>query len=105
MARKRKTFNVEQFKAEINYWLLHSRDDQRGERRGNASALENVLHATGNYRGFGYLNAKDMENSEYGSVYSRGINTLPKPAEDYEDVNERATLWFTGTDDSRRHYY
>ena len=105
MTRKRKTLNVEEFKATINSYLLNSFDKQGGLRQGNAMALENVLHATGNYRGFGYLTERDMVKSEYGTISSRGINTLAKPAEQYSDPDERYSLWFNNTDDSRRYYY
>jgi hypothetical protein len=54
MARKRKTIAVEDLKEAINASLELSTCSPP-ERRAMASVLEQVLHRTGNYRGFRYL--------------------------------------------------
>lgn len=54
MAAARKTFEVAKFKASVNQRLAVSTCSPE-ERYAMASVLESVLHETGNYRGFGYL--------------------------------------------------
>lgn len=96
---KRKTIKVNRVKELVNSYLLNSRDDNKDLRFGNAILLEQVLMETGNYNGFGYLNARDMKRSELGD--SIGINTTnDKPAETLTH-EER----FENTDDSRRYYF
>lgn len=95
----RKTFSVEEFRASVNHFLQHSKDDMVGNRQGMATALESVLHASGNYKGFGYLNREDMADSDYGSTV--GINTTrfePSESMTYEQK-------FEGTDKSRVVYF
>lgn len=63
MARPRKTVAVADLLTAANTALAHT--DTFGiatvdYRRGIASMLEHVLHATGNYRGFRYLSADDL---------------------------------------------
>ena len=95
----RKTFSVEEFKANANAFMLNSKDEQAGNRQGMMTALESVLHATGNYRGFGYLNREDMADSLYGSTV--GINTERfKPSESMSHDEK-----FGGTDKTRVHYF
>ena len=99
MARKRKTISVDRLKEMANHYMMHSPDHHTANRAGNAVLLEAVLHETGNYNGFGYLNANDMKASDFGNTV--GINTTPdKPAESltYEEK-------FEGTDDTRRFYF
>ncbi len=78
---KRKTIKVERLKELVNLYLLNSRDDNAGLRYGNAALLEQVLHETGNYRGYGYLNAENMKSSEFG--FSMGVNTSVVGARKY----------------------
>ena len=99
MSKRRKTFEVNKFRQQINRGLLHSRDDQRGFRQGMLSALEGVLHETGNYQGFGYLNKDDMMLSDYGTTL--GINTHQGAPFESLTYEQR----FEGTDDSRVHYF
>ncbi len=96
---KRKTIHVERVKELVNKYLLNSKDENKDIRFGNAILLEQILHETGNYRGFGYLNAQHMADSQLGSTI--GVNTTPeRPAE--TQTHEEL---FKGTDDSRRFYY
>jgi hypothetical protein len=99
MSKSRKTFKVHEFRENINNRLRNSRDDQRDMRRGMLSALEGVLHATGNYQGFGYLNKDDMVSSDYGT--SVGINTHQGAPSETLTYEQR----FENTDDSRVHYF
>ena len=99
MARARKTIDIKRLKELANSYLLNSADDHKDMRFGTACLLEQALHETGNYNGFGYLNRNDMKASDFGS--SVGINTdIGVFAEDLSH-EER----FEGTDDSRRYYY
>ena len=97
----RKTFDVEKLKERVNFFLLNSRDDQRDMRRGQMAMLEGVLHDTGNYRGFNYLNPRDMKGSEYG--HTVGVNHYGD-TEELRIMQEAGTL-FLGTDNSRVFYY
>lgn len=96
---KRKTIDIETLKKNANSYLLNSHDKFKGERHGFAIALEAALHATGNYRGFGYLNSDDMVSSEYGR--SVGINTSRSAPSETLTYEEK----FQDTDGSRRFYY
>ena len=55
----RKTFNVAEFKDYVNSKLVldYLSDD---EKYGLITALEHVLHETGNYKGFGYVYKDDV---------------------------------------------
>jgi hypothetical protein len=53
--KTRKTVNVAEMLFTANYFMKHSKPEQVGERRGTASLLESMLHASGNYSGFGYI--------------------------------------------------
>ncbi len=54
MSRPRKTIEVETVRQMANGFLENSRDDRRDQRFGVCSLVEQVLMATGNYKGFGY---------------------------------------------------
>jgi hypothetical protein len=56
---KRKTFNVEEFKASINRMLAGSVITPEG-RKSMIIILEDVLMQTGNYKGFRYLSEKEV---------------------------------------------
>lgn len=77
--KTRLTIPVESVRERVNLYLSASRDDDREQRLGACIVLEDILHATGNYRGFQYVN--------------RG--GVPTPAEDIIRGNY---------DDSRRSY-
>jgi len=68
----KKTIKVEEIKESINDILLNTGNDKTETRQAVMSMLEDILHQTGNYKGFCYLNAFDMEKSREG--YSVGIN-------------------------------
>jgi len=64
----RKTINVESIKKLVNDFLLNSADEKTVERRSYCAILEELLHQTGNYKGFNYLTGIDMETSEHGTT-------------------------------------
>ena len=66
---KRKTIDVETIKNMVNERLEKSKDtfevsgyDANSFRHGIASLLEDILHKTGNYKGFGYLESAKVKN-------------------------------------------
>jgi hypothetical protein len=63
---KKKNVTIEEIKARINSTLLHSVDDVKEHRIGLCLFLEKLLHDTGNYKGYSYLNNHDMATSRYG---------------------------------------
>ena len=52
----RKTIAVAEILAKANYFLANSKQEQVAERKGTHNLTVSILHDTGNYRGFGYLN-------------------------------------------------
>jgi hypothetical protein len=92
----RKTFNVEQFKNQVNDMLAQSTSEPE-VRQGMIVVLERMLHDTGNYHGFRYL-----EISQVPEGFKPGINLDPNetgmPHTDYN-------LRFKDTDSSRVSYY
>ena len=97
----RKTFDVSKIKDRVNFYLLNSKDSNRGERRGMMTMLEGILHDSGNYRGFGYLSVRDMENSVNGTTY--GVRPYAD-SEELKMMQAEGTL-FDGTDNTRIHYF
>lgn len=55
MEQQRKTIPVVNVMWSINYFLKNSQPDQVAERKANAALLSMVLHQTGNYKGFRYM--------------------------------------------------
>jgi hypothetical protein len=90
----RKTFNVEELKEMVNSMCRFSIDDSKGIRQGAINVLEAVLHETGNYHGFRYLRADEME-----AGYSVGINT-----DEHGIALNDFGLRFADTDDTRVQY-
>lgn len=97
MGKARKTFEVSSLIDEVNAMLLNSNDEAHEMRKGMMRVLEDVLHKTNNYKGFGYLNHIDMLDSWGGE--SVGINY--KNGMPHEDYDER----FKNTDSTRVKYY
>jgi len=95
----RKTFKVEDLKRQVNHFMLHSADENIEGRLAASSLLENVLHDTGNYRGFNFLSHVDMEASDNGTV--AGINVTREKGCESMTYEER----FVNCDMSRRFYY
>lgn len=87
----RKTIHVDALVNRANALLRNSTAD-KGIRMGVIALLENVLHETGSYRGFGYLRQHEVPEGELPGVQ---WPTLP------EEDNPHATY----PDDTRRFYY
>lgn len=51
----RKTVSVGEMLFRANTFMVRSAKEQVGERKGTFGLMETMLHATGNYCGFGYL--------------------------------------------------
>lgn len=64
----RKTIDVEYMKKFVNDFLLNSADEQTIKRQAYCTIIEEVLHQTGNYKGFNYLTRIDMGTSEHGTT-------------------------------------
>ena len=90
----RKTFNVEELKTLVNGVCLNTKDEDIDFRNGQIVILDHVLHSTGTYHGYNYLDAHDMESSRDGTTVG---------VKEFDEVSAR---WnFEGTDDTRRVYY
>jgi hypothetical protein len=85
---KRKTVDVKELVELTNYRNKHSTCEP-ATRAGWNSFLEEILHATGRYGGFGYYTANDLP-----------AGVLPGMVWDSE--NNRATAF---PDETRRYYY
>ena len=96
----RKTFSVEKLKTSINNQILHSPDADVEVRQALFSTLESILHDTGNYAGFQYLDRADMKFSQHGNTV--GINTIKGQVTDSDELyNAR----FDNTDRTRVRYF
>lgn len=88
---KRKTINVAEVLNTVNHVLADSAyDDDRHQqyRMGMCILLEDILHKTGNYKGYSYLTQDEI---------------VPdcRPGVRYENGNAE----FVDTDETRRHYH
>ena len=93
----RKTFDVEALKTEVNRRNQESTCNA-DKRAGWNSMLEEVLHSTGNYKGFGFLTPdKVPEGKAPGIRENRGAFPLA-----IGNLNEDA---FKGCDETRRVYF
>ena len=65
--KKRKTIEIEKVKEMANAYFSNSQDKFAESRKGVATFLANILHTTGNYQGFGYLDIEsDIHAGPYG---------------------------------------
>jgi hypothetical protein len=92
MARK-KTYPVETLVNKVNTVLKNSAPELVERRKGAMILLEEVLHNTGNYGGFRYLLANEVEHGPPGVNY---LGNMPHP-----DYDRR----FANTDHTRVHYF
>ena len=69
--QQRKTMDVADIVDRANHFMLASESDQMGQRQGVAGLLESVLFATGNYKGFRYV---DQDSDETVRHYFGGNN-------------------------------
>jgi len=89
--RKRKTFKVLDLVNSVNERLRVSTCSPEA-RHGMCSLVEEVLHSTGNYDGFRYLNVGEVPRGHLPGVRAAGI----------DEVNDR-TIW-EFPDETRRQY-
>ena len=90
----RKTVYVHEIKERVNNSLLNTDDNFVEFRLGQIVLLEHILHSSGNYSGYNYLDRETMLNSTGGTTV--GV----------KEWNEDLKRWdFDGTDDTRRYYY
>ena len=91
----RKTVDIEVLKEMVNNMCRFSVNESKGIRQGAMNVLEEVLHSSGNYKGFRYLYQDEME-----AGYSFGINqkTTDPIVEDY-------TERFANSDNTRVMYF
>ena len=90
----RKTFEVAALVDYVNSFLKDSEESRKQQRIGMMVMLERVLHDTGNYAGFRYLNQNEIpKESRYPGVWvdEDGV-VLPYPNR------------FENTDDTRVQY-
>lgn len=87
----RKTFSVDALRDMVNQMCKDSVPESQGIRQGAMLVLEQVLHDTGNYKGFRYL----LEGECTGQPGVNYLNGLPHP-----DYQKR----FENTDPTRVQY-
>ena len=90
----RKTINVESVRALVNGMLKDSAQDDhvdRAYREGAISVLEEILHESGNYRGFRYLTANELPKACVPGVHRGDELTFEEK--------------FINTDGTRRFYF
>ena len=83
----KKTFKVDNLREMVNYSLANSDADQLHQLDGMIAILEQVLHETGNYHGFRYLEQREVPD-----------DCFPGIRHEQEDK-------FQLTNGLRRHYY
>lgn len=68
---KRKTFEVNTIKTKVNSMLADSVCSPDG-RMGMLHVLETILHETGNYAGFRYLEVSEVPNGQLPGIHKDG---------------------------------
>lgn len=101
--KPRKTVKIQSVVERANKFMLHSRDDQNRERAALHTFIADILHDTGNYRGFNYLDSRDMQQSTLGTTVgiNRDSNGEMLPYEPSAGITDR----FDGTDSTRTFFY
>lgn len=79
---RRKTFSVETFRTATNTALATDTYNGRAHRLGAASALEYVLHATDNYKGFRYLSVEEVPAGQIPGIMRDAITDDPRFPDD-----------------------
>jgi hypothetical protein len=67
----RKTIEVSYIVERGNYFLAHSEDEQRDERKGVASMIELALHHAGVYAGYLYLESAGINHDGWNKAWDR----------------------------------
>jgi hypothetical protein len=92
---KRKTFDVDNFRRQINNMLAASTCPAEG-RKSLQIILEDVLMKTGNYNGFRYLNESAVPEGHLPGINSSAFDKEPNPSPE---------ALFQGTDNTRVFYF
>jgi hypothetical protein len=88
----RKTIEIEKLVNIANTALMYNRDHNNDYRLGVISMIENILHLSGNYKGFRYLSANELPEG-----MMPGINVVDGEIPPYPER-------FDNTDNTRRKY-
>ena len=65
--RPRKTLKIKELVTKTNRFLANSHDKRSEDRKAVANFVGNLLHDTGNYHGFNYLDSEsDLHAGHYG---------------------------------------
>ena len=89
----RKTFDVNALRLQVNGFLHNSYDLDEQQRQGQISLLESVLMGAGQYKGFGYLSARDMESSREGMSVGIG-GQRPDLSFDFTDTDSTRVFYY-----------
>ena len=85
--KPRKTFKIKDFKSKVNYYLLHSPDDDVKGRQAVMIFLSNILMEANNYNGFQYITSEQIKKSEYGKSFGIRETTSKQIADlSYDDL-------------------
>lgn len=90
---KRKTFNVSDLVDTVNQMLVESKADAQERRQGAMNVLEQVLHSTGNYKGFRYLLADEIAEGQPGVNYLNGV-PHPDPELRFANTDRTRVVYF-----------
>jgi hypothetical protein len=96
MSQARKTFNVADLLWKVNFFLKNSKPEQVAERKNEHALMGNILQSTGNYKGFGYLEAKFTDPSavDFGDESRTFFYVASLLKEDYDAAEKRHRKMF-----------
>jgi len=89
----RKTIEVEAVRLQVNEMLRNSTCSP-DTRRGMCSVLEDILHRTGNYKGFQYLGAPEVPEGEKPGIHWDKLRNDGIPDERFTDTDETRVKYF-----------
>ena len=84
-----KTIKIKDLIEHVNEFILNSDDKFREMRMGYCTLLEDILHKTASYAGFGYLSAQSMEMSRDGKTVGIIFDETPERNHVYSDDSRR----------------
>jgi len=99
----RKTIQVEKLKDKVNGMIRDLPDSDIAGRIALQTIIENVLMDSGNYRGFSYLDTRDMTDSRGGTTV--GVNTIDPNLDWTGKSSARHKAQFDNTDHTRVRYF
>jgi hypothetical protein len=97
----RKTVSVELLTETVNNICRCSGNDQRDVRQGAMNVLEEILHLTGNYKGFRYLYIDEVESGYSFGINCKSTEYLPDGITERFDVTDCTRVQYR-SDDRRR---